>query len=48
MLNRFYPNGEWITRAETSAAIDAAYEAKIEWAAWTGKDRAAFCANGMI
>ena len=37
MLNRFYPNGEWITRAETSAAIDAAYEAKIEWPVGRGK-----------
>ncbi|PUB10250.1 succinate-semialdehyde dehydrogenase/glutarate-semialdehyde dehydrogenase [Yoonia sediminilitoris] len=27
--------------SDTSAAIDAAYKAKPEWAAWTGKERAA-------
>ena len=40
-------NGETIAHvtdmdvADTSAAIDAAYAAKAEWAAWTGKERAA-------
>ena len=40
-------NGETIAHvadldvADTSAAIDAAYAAKTEWAAWTGKERAA-------
>ena len=27
--------------ADTTAAIDAAYAAKADWAAWTGKERAA-------
>ena len=40
-------NGETIAHVtdmdvtDTSAAIDAAYAAKAEWAAWTGKERAA-------
>ena len=30
-----------LTVVDTSAAIDAAYAAKADWAAWTGKERAA-------
>ncbi len=30
-----------LTRAEAAGAIDAAYAAQKEWAAWTGKERAA-------
>ena len=30
-----------LTRAETARAIDAAYAAQKDWAAWTGKERAA-------
>jgi succinate-semialdehyde dehydrogenase/glutarate-semialdehyde dehydrogenase len=30
-----------LTRGETARAIDAAYIAQVDWAAWTGKERAA-------
>jgi acyl-CoA reductase-like NAD-dependent aldehyde dehydrogenase len=34
--------------SETKAAIDAAYIAQKEWAAWTGKERAIFRGNDVI
>lgn len=47
-------NGEKITDvtdlsvADVSEAIDAAYEAQAEWAAITGKERAALLRSGSI